>query len=101
MGSVYCTYYALPHLEQTITRGRIVDQQPYSEGTPSLLKQLHGKQVCDGRRHFDVVRMELEDSGVSVTTVYPDFVATHFAANVRDAADALGARMQQTYSEKQ
>jgi len=29
--------------------------------------------------------MELEDSGVSVTTIYPDFVATRFSANVRDA----------------
>jgi len=50
---------------------------------------------------FDVVRMELEDSGISVTTVYPDFVATRFAANVRDAGGRpRGQDAARIYSEK-
>jgi short-subunit dehydrogenase len=49
---------------------------------------------------FDVIRMELEDSGVSVTTVYPDFVATRFAANVRDAGGRPRGQDARSYSKK-
>ena len=44
--------------------------------------------------------MELEDSGVSVTTVYPDFVATRFAANVRDADGRPLGQDARSYSKK-
>ena len=99
MGSVYCTYYALPHLKQT--RGRIVAVSGLIAKVPLpyLSSYTASKYAMAG--FFDVVRMELEDSGISVTTVYPDFVATRFAANVRDAGGRpRGQDAARIYSEK-
>jgi short-subunit dehydrogenase len=83
LGTVYCTYYALPHLKQT--RGRIVAVIGLVARVPLPYFSSYTASKYAMTGFFDVVRMELEDSGVSVTTVYPDFVATDFVANVRDA----------------
>ncbi len=83
MGSVHCTYYALPHLKQT--GGRVVSVVGLVAKVPLPYYSSYTASKCAMAGFFDVVRMELEDSGVSVTTVYPDFVATGFAANERDA----------------
>lgn len=99
LGSVYCTYYALPHLKQT--RGRIVAVTGLVAKIPlpHLSSYTASKYAMAG--FFDVVRMELEGSGVSVTTVLPDFVATRFAANVRDAGGRpRGQDAAKFYSEK-
>jgi len=47
-----------------------------------------------------VIRMELNDSGVSVTTIYPDFVATRFSANVRDAGGRPRGQDARSYNRK-
>ncbi len=82
LGSVYCTYYALPHLTQA--RGRIVAVSSVAAKVPFpyYSSYIASKYAMAG--FFDAIRMELEDSGVSVTTIYPDFVTTRFSANVRD-----------------
>jgi short-subunit dehydrogenase len=74
LGSVYCTYYALPHLKQT--RGRIVGISSASgkSGLPTVSGYAASKHAMAG--FFDSLRIELADSGVSVTMVYPGFVAT-------------------------
>jgi len=73
-GSVYCTYYALPHLKKN--RGRIVGVSSLAgkAGLPFRSAYSASKHAMAG--FFDTLRIELADDGVSVTMVYPDFVAT-------------------------
>jgi len=73
-GSLYCTYAALPHLKQT--RGRIVAVSSLTgkTGVPTRSGYAASKHAMVG--FFDSLRIELAGSGVSVTIVYPDFVAT-------------------------
>ena len=74
MGSVYCTHYALPHLKKT--RGRIVAVASLTalNGVPTRTGYAASKHAMKG--FFDSLRIELADSGVTVTISYPDFVAT-------------------------
>jgi NAD(P)-dependent dehydrogenase (short-subunit alcohol dehydrogenase family) len=74
LGSVYCTYYALPHLRQT--RGRIVVLSSLSTvtGMPKLGAYVASKKALIG--FFDSLRAELHGSGVSVTIIYPSYVDT-------------------------
>jgi short-subunit dehydrogenase len=75
-GAVYGTYYALPDLLET--RGRIVNvsslggKLPIPFNTPYVA----AKHALGG--FSDSLRMELADSGVSVTVVCPYWVATEF-----------------------
>jgi short-subunit dehydrogenase len=74
LGSVYPTFYALPHLKQT--RGRIVGVNSLTgkTGVPTRSGYAASKHAAAG--FFDSIRIELEDSGVTVTQVFPGFVAT-------------------------
>ncbi len=74
MGSLYCTRYALPHLKRR--RGQIV-----------AISSLAGKIGIPGRTaysptkaaqalFFEALRLELKESGVDITIVYPGVVAT-------------------------
>ena len=74
LGSVYCTYYALPHVKET--QGRIVGISSASGkwGIPKRCGYAASKHAMAG--FFDSLRLELADEGVSVTMVYPSFVAT-------------------------
>ena len=74
MGSLYCTRYAVPHLKKR--RGQIV-----------AISSLAGKVGVPGRTaysptkaaqalFFEALRLELKDSGVDITVVYPGVVAT-------------------------
>lgn len=74
LGSVYCTYYALPHLK--ITRGRIVGISSASGkwGLPRVSAYAASKHAMAG--FFDSLRTELSEEGISVTMVYPSYVAT-------------------------
>jgi NAD(P)-dependent dehydrogenase (short-subunit alcohol dehydrogenase family) len=83
LGSVQCTYHALPHLKRT--RGRIVAVSSLAAKVPLPYFGAYTASKCALGGFFDVLRMEVEDDGVSVTTVYPDFVVSEFAANVRGA----------------
>jgi NAD(P)-dependent dehydrogenase (short-subunit alcohol dehydrogenase family) len=73
-GGVYCTHYALPHLQKT--RGRIVGVASLTAktGVPTRSGYAASKHAMAG--FFDSLRIELADTGVSVTMAYPDFVAT-------------------------
>lgn len=73
-GSVYCTYYALPHLLER--RGRIVAVSSLTgkTGVPTRSGYAASKHAMVG--FFDTLRIELATTGVSVTVACPDFVAT-------------------------
>ncbi|NIM96301.1 MAG: SDR family oxidoreductase [Anaerolineales bacterium] len=75
LGSVYCTYYALPYLKAT--KGRIVGISSVAgkTGVPKRSGYAASKHAMTG--FFDTLRIELEETGVSVTMIYPDFVATN------------------------
>jgi len=74
LGSVYCTWYALPHLKES--RGRIVAVSSLTgkTGVPTRSGYAASKHAMNG--FFDTLRIELLGSGVSVTVACPDFVAT-------------------------
>ncbi len=74
LGSVYCTWHALPHLKRT--RGRIVGVSSLTgkTGVPTRSAYAASKHAMAGL--FDSLRIELADTGVTVTMVYPGFVAT-------------------------
>ncbi len=74
LGAVYCTFHALPHLKRT--RGRIVGVASLTAktGVPTRTGYAASKHAMAG--FFDSLRIELADEGVSVTMVYPGFVAT-------------------------
>ena len=80
MGSVYCTYYALPYLKQS--KGRIVGVSSIGGKGPVPLHTSYAASKHAMVGFFDTLRIELADAGVSVTMVYPDFVVTEFAANI-------------------
>ncbi len=79
LGSVYCTYFALPHLKDS--RGRLVGVSSLTGkfGVPTRSVYAASKHAMAG--FFDSLRIELEDSGVSVTMCYPGFVATDVRKN--------------------
>ena len=72
MGSVYCTFYALPHLKQT--KGQIVGVSSLTgkTGVPTRSGYAASKHAMVG--FFDSLRIELAPFGVSVTMIYPGFV---------------------------
>ena len=74
LGSVYPTLYALPHLKES--RGRIVAVSSVAGliGVPERTAYAASKHAMTG--FFDSLRIELADSGVTVTLVHPDFVVS-------------------------
>jgi short-subunit dehydrogenase len=72
LGSAYLTAYALPYLKQT--KGRIVGVSSLAgkNGVPTRSGYAASKHAMAG--FFDSLRIELSDSGVSVTMIYPGFV---------------------------
>ena len=74
LGSVYCTYYALPFLKES--KGRLVGISSLTgrTGVPTRTAYSASKHAMAG--FFDSLRIELADSGVSVTMIYPGFVDT-------------------------
>ena len=74
LGSVYCTYFALSHLKKS--KGRIVGISSLTgkTGVPTRTGYSASKHAMAG--FFDSLRIELMNSGVTVTMIYPGFVAT-------------------------
>ncbi len=72
LGSVWCTAYALPHLKQS--KGRIVGISSLTglTGVPKRTAYAATKHAMAG--FFDSLRIELLQSGVTVTMIYPGFV---------------------------
>jgi NAD(P)-dependent dehydrogenase (short-subunit alcohol dehydrogenase family) len=79
MGAVYCTHHALPHLRQS--KGRIVGISSLAgrTGVPTRTGYSAAKHAMTG--FFDSLRIELDGSGVTVTMIYPGFVATGIREN--------------------
>jgi short-subunit dehydrogenase len=79
MGAVYCTAAALPFLRES--GGRIVGISSLAgrTGVPTRTGYAASKHAMAG--FFDSLRIELADSGVSVTMIYPGFVATGIREN--------------------
>jgi len=74
LGSVYCSFYALPHLKRSNGRLAAVSSMTGKLGVPNRSAYSASKFAMAG--FFDSLRVELADSGVSVTVLYPDFVET-------------------------
>lgn len=83
MGAVYCTHFALPHLKKS--KGRIVGIASLTGlvGVPTRTGYAASKHAMRG--FFDSLRIELADSGVTVTMIYPGFVATGIRENATGA----------------
>lgn len=74
LGSVYCTFYALPFIKHT--RGQIVGISSLTgkAGVPTRTGYAASKHAMVG--FFDSLRVELRGTGVGVTMIYPGFVDT-------------------------
>ena len=79
MGAVYCTHHALAYLRES--RGRLVAVASLAGrvGVPTRTGYSASKHAMAG--FFDSLRIELADSGVTVTMIYPGFVATGIREN--------------------
>lgn len=73
-GSLYCTFYALPYLKKSKGRLVAVSSLTGKTGVPTRSGYAASKHAMAG--FFDTLRIELKDTGVSVTMIYPGFVAT-------------------------
>jgi short-subunit dehydrogenase len=73
-GSVYCTFYALPHLKAT--KGRIVGISSLlgKTGAPTRTGYSASKHAIVG--FYDSLRIECAKDEISVTVIYPGFVTT-------------------------
>ena len=71
-GSVYCSYYALPHLKRS--KGQLVAVASVTglTGVPTRTGYAAAKHAMLG--FFDSLRIELAQDGVAVTVIAPDFV---------------------------
>jgi len=74
LGAAYLTHYALPYLKQT--RGRLVAVSSLAgkNGVPTRSGYAASKHAMVG--FFDSLRIELMETGVSVTIIYPGFVTS-------------------------
>jgi short-subunit dehydrogenase len=79
MGAVYCTRHALPYLRES--GGVLVGISSLAgrTGVPTRTGYSASKHAMAG--FFDSLRIELADSGVAVTMIYPGFVATGIREN--------------------
>ncbi len=74
LGSVYPTYFALPHLKRSHGRIAAVSSVAGLTGVPTRTGYAATKHAQFG--FFDSLRVELRGSGVSVTMLAPDFVVS-------------------------
>ena len=82
-GSVYCTHYALPFLKQI--RGRLVGISSLRGKFPSARADGYGPSKHAMAGFFDSLRIEIADSGVSVTMIYPGWVSTGISSRALKA----------------
>ena len=75
MGSLYCTRHALPHLKKS--RGQIVAISSLAGKTGIPGRTAYSPTKAAQALFFEALRVELLDSGVDITIVYPGVVATN------------------------
>jgi len=73
-GSVYCTFYALPYLKATKGRIAAISSIAGKKGVPKKIGYSASKHAMVG--FFNTLRIECYDDGVSVTVIFPGYVAT-------------------------
>ncbi|MCD6400645.1 MAG: SDR family oxidoreductase [Anaerolineales bacterium] len=83
-GSMYTTYYALPTLKETKGRLVAISSMTGKAGVPTRSGYAASKHAMVG--FFDTLRIELAKDGVSVTIIYPDFVATEIRQHAFDGS---------------
>lgn len=74
LGSVYCTYYALPYLKTSKGLLVAISSLTGKTGIPTRSGYAASKHAMQG--FFDSLRIELRGTGVDVLVVSPGFVAT-------------------------
>lgn len=74
LGSLYCTYYALPYLKETQGRIVAISSLAGKTGVPFRSGYSASKFALSG--FFETLRIEVAPYGVSVTLIFPDFVQT-------------------------
>lgn len=99
LGAVYCTYYALPHLQQTGGRIVAISSIGGKAAIPYNTPYIASKYALHG--FFDALRMELTQHEVSVTVVCPWWVITEFhEAQLDKDGVPRGKRGQAIYTKK-
>jgi short-subunit dehydrogenase len=78
LGAAYLTHAALPHLKQTHGRLAAVSSLAGKNGVPTRSGYAASKHAMVG--FFDSLRIELLETGVSVTLIYPGFVTSEIRA---------------------
>ncbi len=73
-GGVNCTFHALPHLKQS--QGRLGVIASLTGRIPVPTRAAYAAAKIALTRFHESLRIELAGTGVSVTVVFPDFVAT-------------------------
>jgi short-subunit dehydrogenase len=73
-GAMWCTQYALPHLKQS--KGRIVAMSSLAGKTGVPMRSGYSATKHAMQGFFDSLRIELRDTGVSVTIICPGFVTS-------------------------
>ena len=74
MGSLYCTRYAIPHLKKR--RGQIVAISSLAGRVGIPGRSAYSPTKAAQAMFFEALRLELRESGVDITIVYPGVVAT-------------------------
>lgn len=82
LGSVYCTHYALPYLKRSKGRLVAISSLTGKTGVPFRTGYAASKSAMAG--FFDSLRIELKPSSVSVTVIFPGYIATEFRAKALD-----------------
>jgi NAD(P)-dependent dehydrogenase (short-subunit alcohol dehydrogenase family) len=99
MGSVYCTFYSLPYIKKT--RGRIIGVSSVLGKVAAWGHPSYSSSKFAMTGFFDNLRTELADSGVTVTMIYPGYVVTNFAGNVKHPdGSTLGEDGKKFYTDK-
>jgi len=75
LGSLYCTYYALPYLKESRGRLAAISSMAGRTGVPFRSGYSASKFALSG--FFETLRIELAYTGISVTMIFPDFVQTN------------------------
>ncbi|MEW6690651.1 MAG: SDR family oxidoreductase [Pseudomonadota bacterium] len=73
-GSLWCTRYALPHLKAR--RGQLVAISSLAGRTGIYGRTAYGPTKAAQSLFFEALRLELKESGVDVTVIFPGVVAT-------------------------
>lgn len=74
LSALWCTLEALPHLKAS--RGRILTVSSVAGLTGVPLRSGYGAAKHALTGFLDTLRIEIDGSGVTVTTIYPGFVST-------------------------